>query len=95
MTSTSVQFRVEDAMDATSEKCIVQGMHSPRDVSTEERALQGTHCPRDETSETFRSGTHRLGTHHHDIFMMDSRFLPSSQISGRMYNIVVSNKFMM
>ncbi len=27
--------------------------------------------------------------------MMDSRFLPSSQISGRMYNNVVSNKFMM
>jgi hypothetical protein len=28
-------------------------------------------------------------------FIMDSRFLPSSQISGKMYNSVVSNKFMM
>ncbi len=28
-------------------------------------------------------------------FMMDSRFLPSSQTSGRMYNTVVSNKLMM
>jgi hypothetical protein len=27
-------------------------------------------------------------------FIMDSRFLPSSQISGKMYNSVVSNKFM-
>jgi hypothetical protein len=69
-------------------------MHRPRDVSTEERALQGTHCPRDETSETFRSGTHRLGAHHHGFFVMDSRFLPSSQISGRMYNNVVSNKLL-
>jgi hypothetical protein len=28
-------------------------------------------------------------------FIMDSRILPSSQISGKIYNSVVSNKFMM
>ncbi len=28
-------------------------------------------------------------------FIMDSRFLPSSRISGKIYNSVVSNKFMM
>jgi hypothetical protein len=41
---------------------IIQGTSRPSDTSIMGRIVQGTPRPRDETSETFRSGTHRSGT---------------------------------
>jgi hypothetical protein len=43
----------------------------PRDSLSKERIIQETHCPRDGRPETFRSGTHRLGTKitfHHTFY---------------------------